>query len=31
MPKNPELDLSWDFVEKTDRSIFLTGKAGTGQ
>jgi GTPase SAR1 family protein len=31
MPKNPELDLSWDFVEKTDRSIFLTGKAGTGK
>lgn len=31
MPKNPELDLAWDFVEKTDRSIFLTGKAGTGK
>ncbi len=31
MPENPELDLAWDFVEKTDRSIFLTGKAGTGK
>ena len=31
MPKNPELDLAWDFIEKTDRSIFLTGKAGTGK
>lgn len=28
---NPELDLAWDFVEKTDRSIYLTGKAGTGK
>ena len=31
MPKNPELQLAWDFIEKTDRSIFLTGKAGTGK
>jgi len=31
MPKNQELDLAWDFIEKTDRSIFLTGKAGTGK
>ena len=31
MPKNPELDLAWNFVEKTDRNIFLTGKAGTGK
>ena len=31
MLKNPELDLAWDFIEKTDRSIFLTGKAGTGK
>lgn len=30
MLKNPELDLAWEFVEKTDRTIFLTGKAGTG-
>ena len=29
--KNKELDLAWNFVEKTDRSIFLTGKAGTGK
>ena len=31
MLKNPELDLASDFVEKTDRSIFLTGRAGTGK
>lgn len=31
MSKNTELDLAWDFVEKTDRNIFLTGKAGTGK
>jgi len=31
MLKNPELELAWDFIEKTDRSIFLTGKAGTGK
>ena len=29
--KNPELELAWNFVEKTDRNIFLTGKAGTGK
>jgi len=29
--KNPELELALDFVEKTDRNIFLTGKAGTGK
>ena len=28
---NPELKLAWNFVEKTDRNIFLTGKAGTGK
>lgn len=28
---NKELELAWNFVEKTDRSIFLTGKAGTGK
>jgi hypothetical protein len=28
---NPELNLAWEFVEKTDKSIFLTGKAGTGK
>lgn len=31
MQKNEALDLAWDFIEKTDRSIFLTGKAGTGK
>lgn len=28
---NPELDLAWNFVNNTDRNIFLTGKAGTGK
>jgi GTPase SAR1 family protein len=31
MSKNLELELAWDFVEKTDRNVFLTGKAGTGK
>ena len=31
MHKNPELALAFDFVKKTDRTIFLTGKAGTGK
>lgn len=31
MPKNPELELAQNFVEKTDRNVFLTGKAGTGK
>jgi predicted ATPase len=31
MPQNPELELAWNFVEKTDKNIFLTGKAGTGK
>lgn len=30
-PVNRELQLAWDFVENTGRSIFLTGKAGTGK
>ncbi len=29
--KNTELELALNFVEKTDRNIFLTGKAGTGK
>ena len=29
--KNEELRTAWDFVENTGRSIFLTGKAGTGK
>ena len=31
MISNEELELAWNFVEKTDRNIFLTGKAGTGK
>ncbi|MCK4662653.1 MAG: helix-turn-helix domain-containing protein [Bacteroidales bacterium] len=31
MTNNHELELAWNFVEKTDRNIFLTGKAGTGK
>ena len=31
MQQNNELRLAWDFVENTGRSIFLTGKAGTGK
>ena len=31
MEQNNELRTAWDFVEHTGRSIFLTGKAGTGK
>lgn len=31
MSVNKELDLAWDFVNNTDRNVFLTGKAGTGK
>lgn len=31
MKINKELELAWNFVEKTNRNIFLTGKAGTGK
>ena len=31
MDSNIELDLAWNFVNNTDRTIFLTGKAGTGK
>ena len=31
METNKELRRAWDFVEHTGRSIFLTGKAGTGK
>lgn len=31
MSPNKEIELAWDFIEKTDRNIFLTGKAGTGK
>ena len=29
--RNQELELAWDFVEKTNQNLFLTGKAGTGK
>jgi len=28
---NQELELAWNFVEKTNKNLFLTGKAGTGK
>lgn len=28
---NEKLDLAWEFVNNTNRNIFLTGKAGTGK
>ncbi len=31
MEKNRELQNAWEFVEKTGKSVFLTGKAGTGK
>lgn len=31
MNSNPELELAWNFIENTDTSLFLTGKAGTGK
>ncbi len=31
MPKNPEIELALQFIDKTDRNIFVTGKAGTGK
>lgn len=31
MAVNKELELSWDFVNNTNRCVFLTGKAGTGK
>ena len=31
MDVNNELDLAWNFVNNTDRNVFLTGKAGTGK
>lgn len=30
MPNN-ELELTWDFINHTNRNVFLTGKAGTGK
>jgi DNA replication protein DnaC/ribonuclease D len=31
MAQNPELELAVQFIEKTDRNLFITGKAGTGK
>ncbi len=31
MENNRELQTAWEFVEKTGKSVFLTGKAGTGK
>ncbi len=31
MQKNPELELAFNFINKTDRNLFITGKAGTGK
>lgn len=31
MTLNSELELAWEFVNNTNRCIFLTGKAGTGK
>ncbi|CAM1334574.1 helix-turn-helix domain-containing protein [Tenacibaculum aestuariivivum] len=31
MTENKELDLAVQFIEKTDRNLFITGKAGTGK
>ena len=31
MNTNKELELAWEFVNHTNRSVFLTGKAGTGK
>ncbi len=31
MISNTKLELAWDFVNHTDRNVFLTGKAGTGK
>jgi len=31
MPKNLELELALQFINKTDRNLFITGKAGTGK
>jgi tRNA A37 threonylcarbamoyladenosine biosynthesis protein TsaE len=31
MEGNNALNTAWEFVEKTGKSVFLTGKAGTGK
>ena len=29
--RNPEFQNAWDMIQHTHRSVFLTGKAGTGK
>ena len=31
MEQNSQLELAFNFVQYTDKNIFLTGKAGTGK
>ncbi|MFT4781106.1 MAG: hypothetical protein ACJAZK_001731 [Psychroserpens sp.] len=31
MSANKDIDLAWDFINNTNRNLFLTGKAGTGK
>ncbi len=31
MERNREAEIAWEFVEHTSKSVFLTGKAGTGK
>lgn len=31
MDRNKEMELAWQFIESTNISVFLTGKAGTGK
>ncbi|WP_426429435.1 helix-turn-helix domain-containing protein [Winogradskyella sp. HB-48] len=31
METNSELELAWNFINNTNRNVFLTGKAGTGK
>lgn len=31
MTQNPEIDLAYNFIQYTNRNLFLTGKAGTGK
>ena len=28
---NPQIELAFDYIQNTDKNIFLTGKAGTGK
>ena len=31
MEENKDIELAWDFINNTNQSVFLTGKAGTGK